>query len=295
LSADLLAAQALQGRAYPICTTHVVAGRGVVTDVLTVPTDTVSAQLEHVFSTEAPNAARLGIVGDAATVEQIFRHLKANLEGPFVLDLTLSGPSGEDLIGQRGLEALNERLGQPDLVTARVADASLMAGMEIPSLDDAQVAAQRLVQQGAERVLLRCGRLPTHHFDTESDPPPYAVDLYYDGDDFALFEAPFLEGIEALHGASSGLLVPLLDRLVRGDDLEPGLQRAKARVSEALHAAHDRPSTIQEPTFFDALQHQPEVVETEGEDQASGQIGGPDTPPNADVEGLTPDDLGPLQ
>jgi hydroxymethylpyrimidine kinase/phosphomethylpyrimidine kinase len=295
LSADLLAAQALEGRAYPICTTHVVAGRGIVTDVLTVPTDTVSAQLEHVFSTEAPNAARLGIVGDAATVEQVFRHLEENLEGPFVLDLTLSGPSGEDLIGQRGLEALNERLDHPDLVTARVADASLMAGMEIPSLDDAQVAAQRLVQQGANRVLLRCGRLPTHHFDTESDPPPYAVDLYYDGDDFALFEAPVLEGIEELHGASSGLLVPLLDRLVRGDDLEPGLQKAKARVTEALHAAHDRPPTIQEPTFFDALRHQPDVVETEGEDQASGQIGGPDDPPNAGVEGLEPDDLGPLQ
>lgn len=260
LKADILAAQAVRGSALPVCTAHVVAGRGTVTDVLNVPTDTVAAQLEHVFETEQPTAAKIGIIGDAPTVDRVFEHLES-LQGPVVLDLTVSGPSGEDVLGQRGLEALTQCLDIPDLVTLRLRDAALLAGMEIPSLDDAQVAAQRVAQQGAERTLIRCGRLATHHFDTESDPPDYAVDLYFDGSDFAVFEAPFLSNVEALHGASSGLLLPLLRDLQEGETIEPALQRAKGRVSEAVRAASQENVAEQVPTFFCALEPEPSIAE----------------------------------
>jgi hydroxymethylpyrimidine kinase/phosphomethylpyrimidine kinase len=256
LRADLLSTQALGGTAYSVCTAHVVAGRGTVTDVLNVPTDTVSAQLEHLWETEAPTAAKVGIIGDAPTVDVTFEHL-SQLDGPIVLDLTLSGPSGEDVLGQDGLNALLDHLAVPDLVTLRLQDATLVSGMEIPSLDDAQVAAQRVAQQGAERVLLRCGRLPTHHFDTDSAPPKFAVDLYYDGEDFALYEAPFLSDLSELHGASSGLLLPLLHSLQEGTPMEDALQQSKGRVSEALYAAEQTDEGQSSAAFFDALRTAP--------------------------------------
>lgn len=260
LSADLLATQALSGRAFPICTAHVVAGGGVVTDVLNVPTDTVSAQLEHVFETRRPTSAKVGIIGASPTVDRVFEHL-SRLSGPVVLDLTISGPSGEDVLGQQGLERVTDHLSEPDLVTVRLTDASLIAGMEIPSLDDAQVAAQRIAQQGAQRVLIRCGKLPTHFFDREADPPDYALDLFYDGEDFALFEAPYLSGLDELHGASSGLLLPLLKQLQDGADLEPALQKAKGRVSDALRAAQHAETQNQGTTFFDVLEEEPTISE----------------------------------
>ena len=251
LKADLLATQALGGSAYSVCSAHVVAGRGVVTDVLNVPTDTVSAQFEHLAATESPTAAKVGVIGDAPTVETTFDHLRT-LDGPVILDLTLSGPSGEDVLGQKGLDALLDHLAEPDLVTVRKQDAALVAGMEIPSLDDAQVAVQRIAQRGANNVLLRCGRLPTHFYDTDSSPPDFSVDLYYDGDEIALFEAPYLPGLDDLHGASSGLLLPLLQMMQRGTALEPALQKAKGRVTEALRATQDRESDAV-PTFFQSL------------------------------------------
>jgi len=253
LQADLLATQALGGKGFPVCTAHVVAGRGVVTDVLNVPTDTVAAQLEHLSDTEAPTAAKVGIIGDAPTVEVTFDHL-SSLEGPTILDLTLSGPSGEDVLGQRGLDALLENLDVPDLVTLRKQDAALVAGMEIPSLDDAQVAVQRIGQRGAGKVLLRCGRLPTHHFDTKSSPPDFCVDLYYDGDDIALFEAPFLSGLDEMRGASSGLTLSLLQMMQDQVPVSKAMQQAKGHVTEALRAAqqHDGPTPSQ--AFFDRLQ-----------------------------------------
>jgi len=253
LKSDLLATQSLEGHAYSVCTAHVVAGRGVVTDVLNVPTDTVAAQFEHLADTESPTAAKIGIIGDAPTVETTFEHLR-ELDGPVILDLTLSGPSGEDVLGQRGLESLLDHLDEPDLVTLRKTDASLVAGMEIPSLDDAQVAIQRVAQRGAKRVLLRCGRLPTHFYDDEdASPPDYSVDLYYDGEDIALFEAPFLSGLDDFTGASSGLTLPLLRMMQQDIPLDTALQRAKGRVSEALRAVQKSSSSVPSQAFFYAL------------------------------------------
>lgn len=262
LSADLLATQALSGTAFPICTSHVVAGDGVVTDVLNVPSDTVSAQLEHVFETRSPTSAKVGILGSTPTVNRVFE-LLGPLDGPVIYDLTVSGPSGEDVLGQRGLEAITEHLDKPDLVTIRRTDAALVAGMEIPTLDDAQVAAQRIAQQGAERVLIRCGKLATHFYDENATPPDYALDLLFDGDDFALFEAPYLDDVEDHHGASSGLLLPLLHHLQSGMDLEPALQRAKGRVSEALRTVQREPNDDPTATFFNTLEEEPTMAEVQ--------------------------------
>jgi len=262
LSADVLAAQALSGTAYPVCTSHVVAGDGVVTDVLNVPTDTVAAQLEHLFETRNPTSAKVGIIGATPTTNRVFEHLES-LDGPVIYDLTVSGPSGEDVVEQQGMEVIIEHLNEPDLVTIRRTDAALVAGMEIPSLDDAQVAAQRIAQQGADHVLIRCGKLPTHFYEQEGSPPDYALDLFFDGDDFALFEAPYLDNLGSHHGASSGLLLPVLHHLQAGIELEPALQKAKGRVSEALRAlqAHDGDSP--DATFFETLKEEPTMAEVQ--------------------------------
>jgi hydroxymethylpyrimidine kinase/phosphomethylpyrimidine kinase len=219
-----------------------------VTDVLDVPTDSIDAQLEHLFKTQQPTAAKVSVVNHPATIDVAFDHLIHRLDGPVVLDMTLSGPSGEDVIGQRGIEALIEHMSQPDLVTLRLQDASLIAGMEIPSLDDAQVAVQRVAQRGARCVLLRCGRLPTHFFDTDSAPPDYAVDLFYDGEDFALFEAPYIAA-EKVHGASSAYLLAVLKELSADAPVPDAVQFAKSYVTEALRHRKKHES-IAAPDYF---------------------------------------------
>lgn len=242
LSADLAAGRALNGTTFTACTAHVVASERLVTDVLDVPTDSVSAQLEHIFQTCSPTSAKISAIGHPATVKRVFQLLREHLEGPLVLDLTLSGPSGEDLSGSRVLDAFAQRYEEADLVTLRRTDAERAAGMEIPSLDDAQVALQRLAGLGAKRLLLRCGQLPTHHFDLDSDPPPYVVDLFYDGDEFALYEAPFVERPH-VRGASSALLLSLL-KFWNDATLTKALQKAKAFVTESLRHTSTKATTL---------------------------------------------------
>lgn len=249
LTADVLAADALGGQALTVCTAHLVASHGQVTDVLPVPADTVDAQLDHLQTTSNPVGVKLGIVGGVHAIDAIFRRLDAAEDpGPIVLDLTLSGPSGEDIIDQAGIEAMMERLGVPHVVTLSRRDAELLTRMEIKSLDDAQVAVQRLQKQGAKSVLLRCGALPNRFYEADTSngdaSATFNMDLLYDGDDFGLFEAPHLDA-DHYHGASSALTLTLLRHLVDGAPLVEAVQRAKGYVAETLrHSLAEGRSTL---------------------------------------------------
>ena len=249
LAADVLAARALGGEALVVCTVHVIAGHGRVTDVLEVPSDTVAAQLEHLAETRTPTAVKVGIAGGAASVGRIGRYLASLDAGvPVVLDVTLSGPSGEDIAEGGVREALVGLFPSATVVTIRRADAELVCGMEIPTLDDAQVAVQRLHRLGARRVLLRCGRLAPSAFDASAEPDETMRDLYFDGDDFALFETPAVAA-PALHGASSLLTLALARGLADGMPVVAAIQEAERLTADALRHAAD----ASVPDYFGAV------------------------------------------
>lgn len=235
LQADVLSARALGGAATTICTGIVMASHGRVTDVVDVPTDTVNAQFEHTFATSDPDGVKIGIVSQPHTIDALFEHLQ-NRKIPVLLDATAHGPAGETLLTSRGIETLFEHLDEVDLLTVRRKDAELFVQMEINSLEDAQVAAQRFAQRDASDILLRCGRLKRQHFEADDAAPDFAVDLYYNGSEFGIFEAPYLEQ-NGIRGASSALSMALLRGMIREDSFVDTLQSAKLYVTQALRYA----------------------------------------------------------
>lgn len=256
LAADVLAARALGGRALLVCTSLVVAGGGRVTDVLEVPSDTVGAQVEHLLATDRPNALKISIVGQAQSAITALDLLGDANVGPRLLDLTLSGPEGEDLADGAVRDTLVERFAAFDLVTARALDASLVAGMEIDTLEDAQVAVQRLHRRGAKAVLLRLPALPHDDAaDASGDGAPlsFRAQLLYDGRDFALFESPDVPGANDLGGASSAFTLALLRGLSTGAALPEAVQSATIFAAEAhRHAATTAPHDA--PAYFAAAE-----------------------------------------
>jgi hydroxymethylpyrimidine kinase/phosphomethylpyrimidine kinase len=238
LAADLAASRALGLHAAPVCTALVAAGPGRVTDVLEVPSDSIAAQLEHVLATTTIAGARVGALGSARAAEDTFRALEA-MPGPIVLDFVASGSFGETLLDNRGIDALISLVGRADLVLFSRRDAELVSGGAIGSLDDAQVAVQRLHHRGAGRVVIRCGRLPARFFGAAEDPGgdgsagALESDLYYDGESFALFEAPHVDG-GATDGAAGAFSVATVSALMDGADYEDALRSAKTFVTEAI-------------------------------------------------------------
>ena len=241
LVSDLYAARALGVQGWGVCSALVMASQGHVTDVTEVPADTVRAQLEHLALMRDSVALKIGVLGNQQIVEAVFRSAERHPH-PIVLEYIVSGPSGETVLTERGIAALNERLSVPDLVLISRQDAELITGGEIQSLDDAQVAAQRLSRLGARRVVVKCGALPTRFFDAVEDPggdgqsEALASDLYFDGTDFALFEAPYLSGV-AVDGAGSAFSVAITVGLAEKRTFEDALQHGKRYVTEALRRA----------------------------------------------------------
>ena len=262
LAADVLAARALGLRPLPVCTALVMASHGRVTDQTEVPADTVSAQLEHLHAVDPPAALRIGALGSAKTAAVVFRYVERfrEVEGdgaPVVLELIASGPSGETILDARGVDAVSDHLAAADLVVLSRADAELVTGGEIKSLDDAQVAAQRAANRGARRVLITCGQLPARFYDAADDPgaddasgdgapaQPFYSDLYYDGEDFALFEGPAVERPGEAGGAGSALVLATLAAMLEGRDVLEALQLGKRFATEAVrHGATEQPPRV---------------------------------------------------
>lgn len=242
LVADALASRALGLAPVPICTSIVVASGGRVTDVTDVPVDTVLAQLDHVLSGAPVAGWKVGILGGSKTAIAVLDAL-ADTDAPVILDLIASGPSGETTLSARGVDVLADRLHVAHLVTASRADAEFVTGGQIESLDDAQVAAQRIHNRGARAVLIRCGALPYRFYDAADDPGhgdsetsiPQFADLYYDGEDFALFEAPAVD--TSPDGASSVFALAALATLVAGGSVLDSLQSAKRFATESVRHA----------------------------------------------------------
>ncbi len=232
LRADSLATYALGGTGTFIPTMLIAASGGRITDFTPVPVDTITAHWHHVLHQYAPEGVKLGILGDVRALEPVINYCNES-SIPLLLDITLSGPAGEKLVERGTQDWIRAHIARPDLVLIRRTDAEYLLQMPIPSLDDAQVAAQRLVQWGTRKLVLKCGRIPYHFYETHQPLPPWSMDLYFDGEDFALLEAPYIS-TENLHGASSAFACFILRELIDKQPVIPSLQHAKIYVTEAI-------------------------------------------------------------
>jgi len=235
LGADILAARALGSAPVTVCTAIIAASHNEVTDLTEVPVDTVSSQLEHITAVVSPEAVRIGILGSVKNAVAVL-DWASSVEAPVVLEIVASGPSGETVLPARGLDAVAERLGVADLVVVSKPDAELITGGSIDSLDDAQVAAQRITNRGAQRVVIDCGSLPARFYDAADDPGATTLNrtlsayLYFDGEDFSLFELPlFLSNT----GLSSVFAITVSISLGSGRRIEKSLQAAIREVAES--------------------------------------------------------------
>ncbi|MEM6328423.1 MAG: PfkB family carbohydrate kinase [Bacteroidota bacterium] len=239
LAADVLSARQLGLAPHTVCTALVAASHDRVTDLTEVPSDTVHSQLEHLSAVTSVEGVRIGVLGSPKNAEAVL-DWASRLDVPVVLEIVASGPSGETVLPARGIDVVSSRLGVADLVIVSRQDAELITGGEIASLDDAQVAAQRITNRGARRVIIHCGVLAARFFDPADDPggdgapATFSSDLYFDGEDFSLFELPVqadVDGIQSLHAITA------LSALIEGAAPETMLQAATQQAVEAVRWA----------------------------------------------------------
>jgi hydroxymethylpyrimidine/phosphomethylpyrimidine kinase len=202
-----------------------------VVDSFPVEASTVTATLDCLQADIPPAGIKIGMLATSQTVAAVADYLERirhkGFLGPVVLDPVIRSSSGRELLDDRGIDLLRERLlPLVNWVTPNLDELSLLTGMAVSVKADLPSAASDLQAMGRElNVLATAGHL---------DPP----------DDYLLTasgEAHWLPGVHiettSNHGTGCALSSALLCRLVAGDEPYAACVAAKNYVTGGLREA----------------------------------------------------------
>ena len=173
----------------------------------------VEAQLDSVCSDIAFDAAKTGMLANAAIIKSVSAKIRQYALPKVVVDPVMVATSGDVLLENQALEALvTELLPLAYLVTPNMSEASVLSGQPVRNLAEMQAAAVSIHRLGCQYVLVKGGHLPGE-----------AVDVLYDGEQFWSYTAPKVE-TNNTHGTgctlSSAFVCAIASALIKGNSIK---------------------------------------------------------------------------
>ncbi|MEL6553663.1 MAG: bifunctional hydroxymethylpyrimidine kinase/phosphomethylpyrimidine kinase [Cyanobacteria bacterium J06621_11] len=129
-----------------------------VTRVDALPPEAVIAQIEAVTNDMSVGAAKTGMLLNQAIIEAVAAHLKTAAIEHLVIDPVMVSRTGDKLIDEGAIAALQTQLlPLATVLTPNRYEAQILAGMEIATLNDMQIAAQKILDFGPQSVIVKGG------------------------------------------------------------------------------------------------------------------------------------------
>lgn len=162
IQADIKTVTALDGYAATAITALTAQDTRRVYAIHPVPPFFVALQMRAVLDDIGADAIKIGMLGDAATVEAVAEIVEAHPGCKnIVLDPVMISKSGARLLDRPATERLKSHLIlRADLLTPNVPEAETLTGLSIRDLDGMRRAAEMLLSLGARAILLKGGHLP---------------------------------------------------------------------------------------------------------------------------------------
>lgn len=187
----------------------------------------VAAQIEAVAVDLHPQAAKTGMLANAAIIEAVVESVRRFGIRPLVVDPVMVASSGDVLLEPDAITAVRQRLlPMADLVTPNLAEASTLTGAPVGNEAEMRAAAAALVAMGARAALVKGGHLTGEEM----------VDVLYDGHDYHVVRAPRLPANNP-HGTGCTLSAAIAAGLALGQDLPTAVTEGVHFVRRAIAAA----------------------------------------------------------
>lgn len=193
--------------------------------VYPIDTDIVEKQLNTVLSIGI-DAMKTGMLGSVDIIELGAKMIDEHQIEHVVIDPVMVCKGEDEVLQPENTEAMRELLvPRATIVTPNLFEAWQLAKTgPIKTVDGMKEAAAKIYDLGAKNVVIK-GGVGIHH--------DKAIDLFYDGKEFTLFE---LEKLETTynHGAGCTFAAAITASLAKGHSVKDAVDRAKSFVTAAI-------------------------------------------------------------
>lgn len=230
IQADIKTFSALGCYATSVLTALPVQNTTGVRKIYPIPIEAVSDQIEAVLDDIFPQAIKIGMVHMPQLVEAIAATLGRYPKIPVVFDPVMVATSGHRLIEEETITTITEKLFPiADIITPNMDEASLLAGMEVKTLEDMRTAGEKILTYGCKNILLKGGHQES----------PTVTSLFFDenGSQHS-FETEKLATVNT-HGSGCTLSSAIAAYLARGEALYDAVALAQDYVFEAISSGKD--------------------------------------------------------
>ena len=198
-----------------------------VTGIHDLPPKIVEQQMDAVLSDIGADAAKTGMLSNAAIVHAVAEALDRHPIEKLVLDPVMISKSGHTLLQPSARVVLIKLLfPKAYVVTPNVPEAEVLTGMEVRGDDDLRHAGDKILALGPRHVLMKGG-----HLDAED-----ATDWLFDGAGWRSFTAERIDTPHT-HGTGCTYAAAVCAGLARGLGIGEATAQAKTYLSEAIRRA----------------------------------------------------------
>lgn len=190
-------------------------------------------QIEAVFEELNPAAVKTGMLfskENVRVVVELFGRRHAIFSPPpLIVDPLMISTSGAPLLEPAAVKILTEKLlPLAMLVTPNLAEAVILAGQKISSVEAMRAAARKIQARFGCAVLLKGG-----HLKNSAE----AVDIFFDGQTELLLSAPFVRGLRT-HGTGCVYSAAICAALALGHDLPHAVELGKNFIIVAIASSY---------------------------------------------------------
>lgn len=233
IQADLKTVAALGGYATTAITAVTAQNTEGVSAVHPIPPDIVVKQMQAVLSDIGADAAKTGMLGDAALVEAVAGAFDARSreEGarplPLVVDPVMVAASGAVLVEEGAVAAIRElMLPRAFLVTPNAPEAEQLTGVNVEDVDGQRMAGEKLIEMGATAALVKGGHLSG----------PQIMDVLVTPNGMRIFSRPRVRSTST-HGTGCTLASAIAALIALGRPLDKAVEEAGDYLHEAIRQA----------------------------------------------------------
>ena len=195
-----------------------------VTAIMELPASLVGSQIEAIMDDIGAQAAKTGMLANAAIIEMVAAAIAHYDLRNLVVDPVMVAKGGARLLHDDAADVLRTRLlPLAAVVTPNLPEAEVLLGRPIRTLDDRRQAARDLVALGARAAVVKGG-----HTDEQ-----LSIDHYFDGVELVELQSPRIATTNT-HGSGCVFSAAIAAELAKGSDSLAAVHHAKGFITAAI-------------------------------------------------------------